>query len=297
MILNIITLGDYEESEELLKELKKVYEKEYLPLEKRNQEHIEYNKKLLNKLFTNKCSIVNKFKELNKIYENFHLIGIFETNNKLEVNKKNLESISKINKTVSIATPILAASTGIPIGLGTAAGVWAITSTFGIASTGTPIILLNGIAATNAILAAIGGGSLAVGGLGVAGGLSILGGIVVAPIAVATIYHTNKKVKKSIDEYKSQLKLINENIPKLLEINSSYEELNYQLEKITLELDKSLKSFQSQYETLNKKLYPIPFISKFFFKYFANKEKCYKKYSREINEILDVSRSLIDKFF
>lgn len=54
------------------------------------------------------------------------------------------------------------------------------------ASTGTPIAALSGVAAYNATLAAIGGGSLAAGGLGMAGGAMILGGVVAAPvIAVA----------------------------------------------------------------------------------------------------------------
>lgn len=48
--------------------------------------------------------------------------------------------------------------------------------TFGAASTGTAISGLSGVAATNATLAAIGGGSLASGGGGMALGASILGG-------------------------------------------------------------------------------------------------------------------------
>ena len=47
---------------------------------------------------------------------------------------------------------------------------------FGTASTGTAISALNGVAATNATLAALGGGSLAAGGGGMALGSAILGG-------------------------------------------------------------------------------------------------------------------------
>ncbi|WP_394211558.1 chemotaxis protein [Psychrobacter piscatorii] len=54
------------------------------------------------------------------------------------------------------------------------------------ASTGAPISALSGVAAYNATMAAIGGGSLAAGGLGMAGGAAILGGIVAAPaLAIA----------------------------------------------------------------------------------------------------------------
>ena len=54
------------------------------------------------------------------------------------------------------------------------------------ASTGAPISAFSGVAAYNATMAAIGGGSLAAGGLGMAGGAAILGGVVAAPaLAIA----------------------------------------------------------------------------------------------------------------
>ncbi len=67
---------------------------------------------------------------------------------------------------------------------GAAAGfaVYGGVMTFAAASTGTAISSLAGAAATNATLAAIGGGSLAAGGLGIAGGTAILGAAVAAPI-------------------------------------------------------------------------------------------------------------------
>lgn len=55
----------------------------------------------------------------------------------------------------------------------------------GTASTGTAIGTLSGVAATNATLAWLGGGSLAAGGFGVAGGTFILGGIVAGPVLAA----------------------------------------------------------------------------------------------------------------
>ena len=53
---------------------------------------------------------------------------------------------------------------------------------FASASTGTAIGGLSGVAATNATLAWLGGGSLASGGLGMAGGMAVLGGIVAGPV-------------------------------------------------------------------------------------------------------------------
>ena len=69
------------------------------------------------------------------------------------------------------------------LGSGALAGVAAYggAMTFGAASTGTAIVGLSGVAATNATLAWLGGGSLAAGGYGVAGGMMVLGGLVAGP--------------------------------------------------------------------------------------------------------------------
>lgn len=83
----------------------------------------------------------------------------------------------------------LAGAAGVAAGTG--AGAAAAYTTFlavgawGTASTGVSIASLSGIAATNATMAAIGGGSLASGGAGIAGGTALLGGIVAAPAALA----------------------------------------------------------------------------------------------------------------
>lgn len=68
---------------------------------------------------------------------------------------------------------------------------------FASASTGTAIAALSGAAKTKATLAWFGGGSKAVGGLGVAGGQVIIAGIVVLPIlAVATVITAFKSKEK-----------------------------------------------------------------------------------------------------
>ena len=67
-------------------------------------------------------------------------------------------------------------------------GAYGAAGLLGTASTGAAISSLGGAAATNAILAWFGGGSLAAGGLGIAGGMWVLGGIVAAPvIAISSI--------------------------------------------------------------------------------------------------------------
>lgn len=72
---------------------------------------------------------------------------------------------------------------GVGVGAGTAAraGIVAMIGAFGVSSTGAPLAGLTGIAAVDATLAAIGGGSLAAGGGGVALGGALLGGVVAGP--------------------------------------------------------------------------------------------------------------------
>lgn len=78
----------------------------------------------------------------------------------------------------------LAGGTVAALGSGALAGFGAFggAGLLATASTGTAIGSLSGVAATNATLAWFGGGSLAVGGLGMAGGMAVLGGIVAGPV-------------------------------------------------------------------------------------------------------------------
>lgn len=84
------------------------------------------------------------------------------------------------------------AGLGLGAGLGGGAalafGAYNGTMLLATASTGTAISSLSGVAATNATLAWLGGGSLAAGGYGMAGGMMVLGGIVAGP-ALAIFGH------------------------------------------------------------------------------------------------------------
>jgi transcriptional regulator with XRE-family HTH domain len=79
---------------------------------------------------------------------------------------------------------------------------------FGTASTGTAIAGLSGVAATNAALALLGGGTLAAGGAGVAGGAAILAGVVAAPallLAVGGLAWMVKRNRKQQQELATKL--------------------------------------------------------------------------------------------
>jgi hypothetical protein len=68
------------------------------------------------------------------------------------------------------------------------------------ASTGTAIASLSGVAAKNATLAWLGGGPLAVGGLGMAGGTVVLGGVVVGPALAVAGWRMASGAEKALTE-------------------------------------------------------------------------------------------------
>jgi len=91
-----------------------------------------------------------------------------------------------------------ALGTGALVGIASYGGVMM----FGNASTGTAIATLSGAAKTNATLAWFGGGSKAVGGLGMIGGKIVLAGIVLAPVVALAAVIAGAKGKEKLAEAK-----------------------------------------------------------------------------------------------
>lgn len=101
------------------------------------------------------------------------------------------------------------AGLGLGAGFGSGAalafGAYNGTMLLATASTGTAISSLSGVAATNATLAWLGGGSLAAGGYGMAGGMMVLGGIVAGP-AIAIFGHiVGNKGEAALNDARSNL--------------------------------------------------------------------------------------------
>ncbi|MFF1738947.1 hypothetical protein [Streptomyces mirabilis] len=92
---------------------------------------------------------------------------------------------------------------GAAVGGAAAYGAFTAAALFGTASTGTAISTLAGVAATNATLALLGGGTLAAGGAGMAGGVLLLTGMVAAPaaaLAAAGFYVLRQRRNKKEEE-------------------------------------------------------------------------------------------------
>ncbi|MEW2288839.1 hypothetical protein [Streptomyces sp. NPDC047841] len=94
-------------------------------------------------------------------------------------------------------------ATGAAVGGAAAYGAFTAAALLGTASTGAAISTLSGVAATNATLALLGGGTLAAGGAGMAGGVLLLTGMVAAPaaaLAAAGFYVLRQRRTKREEE-------------------------------------------------------------------------------------------------
>ena len=120
--------------------------------------------------------------------------------------KMNYESLSEWEKMSATAKSVLGGLTG---GIGTGAliafGAYKATTAFAAASTGTLIHTLSGVAASNATLAFLGGGSLAAGGMGVAGGSAVLGGAIAGPAIFVMGIALNVTARKNYHKSYSNL--------------------------------------------------------------------------------------------
>ena len=133
----------------------------------------------------------------------------------IDITPEQVKELETVNMNASTALRTLSIAGGSAI---TAVmGIPAIVTQIGAASTGIAISSLHGAAATNAVFAWLGGGSIASGGLGVAGGMAVLGamtGIIALASAsvVATAYFSKKNTEATqyladVKELKAKMEL------------------------------------------------------------------------------------------
>ncbi len=139
----------------------------------------------------------------------------YELMTSINITPEQVKELETVNMNASTALKTLAVSGGNAIAV--VMGVPALVTQFAAASTGTAIASLHGAAATNAVFAWLGGGSIASGGLGVAGGMAVLGtltGVVALASAsvVATAYFAKKHTEATqyladMKEFKAKMEL------------------------------------------------------------------------------------------
>jgi hypothetical protein len=115
------------------------------------------------------------------------------------INKMSHQIVVLKNISTEVNQMISGAAGGALGGAALAAGTYGLAGIIGTASTGTAIGSLSGVAATNATLAWLGGGSLSAGGLGMAGGAAVLGGVAALPALVTVMYLGQNKGKQKLN--------------------------------------------------------------------------------------------------
>ncbi|MGD7035140.1 hypothetical protein [Methylotuvimicrobium buryatense] len=171
--------------------------------------------------------------------------------NKLEINvpKHELQKIESYSYTATgvLGTVAGAGVTGAAAGFAVYGGVMAL----GAASTGTAISSLAGVAATNATLAAIGGGSLATGGLGMAGGTAILGAAVAAPVLAIAGWAYNshgdealRNARKVDGEVDAAVEKLGRAIDQLIRTGEYASKIKHTLSSIYVQFNQYFKSLK-----------------------------------------------------
>jgi hypothetical protein len=160
-----------------------------------------------------------------------------------EIGKFRLDqkSFDELREMSSFAASLLGGVAGGTIGGAlTAFGAYSAAMTFASASTGTAIATLSGVAATNATLAFFGGGSIAVGGLGIAGGTMVLGGLVAGPALAIMGFTLAAKAKENLNNAYSNLaeaRKIAEELKTASTLCDAIRRRSYMFERLLIRLD------------------------------------------------------------
>ena len=164
-------------------------------------------------------------------------VGIDEIN-KLKFDKAYFNELKECS--LQVTSMLAGGIGGVGAGALAAFGAYSATMTFAAASTGTFISTLSGVAATNATLAFLGGGSLAAGGLGMAGGMAVLGGLVAGPALAVMGFVTLGVSSKKLDDAYSNLaeaKKVSEELETLIVSTNSIRRRTQMFERLLIRVD------------------------------------------------------------
>lgn len=196
-----------------MKELQVQHQQNLARLEKRNKECVRD----MDKLGRKELEILKSFQEFSTVFEKIKNRPEFAKIQKQGICLPQYDG-EELKKASVGANTLLGglggAAAGTAGGFAASGAATAVMMALGTASTGVPIASLSGAAATNATLAALGGGSLAAGGGGMALGTTVLGaatlgvglliGGVIFGIAGGKISSDAKKAQKEIEKETQQ---------------------------------------------------------------------------------------------
>ena len=208
-------------------------------VEKFNQKNTEITE-LMDNLGKQELEILSSFKQFSDLIEKIQGRPEFKEYNIDGVNlpKYEAEELKKVSEGAGVLLGVIGGAEVVTAGGFAAAGVTtSAVIAIGTASTGTAISTLSGVAATNATLAALGGGSLAAGGGGMALGSMILGGATlgVGLLIGGVIFNaTGSKLSDKADEAYSQAKRTEREVDKIV---AYFDELSFYAVRFKISLD------------------------------------------------------------
>lgn len=244
---------------------------------RRNIEKFENQNKLTNEKMDElgklELKVLKGFEDFSNVIEKIQNRPKFEQYNKDGVSLPTYDKEEL--KTVSVGAGVLlggvgGAAAGTFGGFAAAGATTSAVMALGTASTGTAIASLSGVAATNATLAALGGGAIAAGGGGMVLGTTILGATTlgVGLLVGGIIFNvTGGKLSDKADEAYSQMKKAESSINKIC----SY---LYELEKTAEDYTHSINIVRNKYlESYNYISYVVNKLHKVDWNEFSEQDK------------------------
>lgn len=196
----------------------------------------------MDRLLRKELHILSSFKQFSNLMDKLQNRPVFDEICKADIVLPRYDE--EVFKSVAVNAGMLlnglsGAALGAAGGMAATGAVTAATIAMGTASTGVPIISLNGVAMAKATLATLGGGSLAAGGGGVAMGGAVLNGTMVgAGMLVGGLYYaiTGSTLSAKVEEARLQVeeeeRKIKEICDYLLELQSTANRYGYKLDEV-----------------------------------------------------------------
>ena len=255
--------------------------------------------KVMDTLGTHEMDIIASFKRFSNVFERIKNHPQFETINLNQsvIVKPTLQEIEKASVGASVLLGGLGgAALGTAGGFAAAGGTTAAVMAVGTASTGTAISTLSGVAATNATLAALGGGSIAAGGGGMAMGSVVLGtatlgvgllvGGIIFNIVGSTLSSKAENAQIQVRKNKEKIDLICEYLEQLKTEAERFDQALLKVQNVYLS---HLQKLESVVENL--------FANKFFLlRLFSNKVN-YHKFSSDQQLLLENTVELVSLLY
>lgn len=257
------------EANDTMKSAQRKQENAVHKFEKRNTETTE----LMDALGKQELEILNSFEQFSNLIEKIQGRPEFKAYDKEGVNlpEYEAEELKKVSAGAGVLIGgIGGAAAGTAGGFAAAGVTTSAVMALGTASTGTAISTLSGVAATNATLAALGGGSLAAGGGGMALGSMVLGGATlgVGLLVGGVIFNvTGSKLSDKADEAYSQAKRTEREVNKIV---AYFDELSTAAEGFRTSLTNVAEQYTKRLSTLD---HIINFEEKVEWQEFSDKQK------------------------